>query len=77
MNYCKQTPVLETAEIMQDLFDYCNLLRRMNYCTNIATENHYGTHISCGIHPFSRLPTIVVDYCRNQILSDPEKCIQN
>ena len=33
-NYCEQTITLETAEIMQELFDHCKLLRHMNYCMN-------------------------------------------
>ena len=32
--YCRQTIALETAEIMHWFFDHCELLRRMNYCTN-------------------------------------------
>ena len=32
--YCKQTIALETAERMQAFFNHCELLRRMNYCTN-------------------------------------------
>ena len=31
--YCRQT-ALETAERVQWFFDHCELLRRMNYCTN-------------------------------------------
>ena len=31
---CKQTIALETAERMQQFFGHCELLRRMNYCTN-------------------------------------------
>ena len=32
--YCKQTIAFETAEIVQQLFDHCELLRRMDHCTN-------------------------------------------
>ena len=30
--YCKQSIVLKTEERMQEFFDHCKLLRRMNYC---------------------------------------------
>ena len=36
--YCKQTIALETAEIKQQFFDHCELLRRMNYCTNYCNS---------------------------------------